>query len=124
MAASTDARVEIVTAYVAAGLTAFGYTPATLVPPVVVVEPASPWLVPTRVGDDLRATMRLRAIATVNLVDSATSQSALETLVEQVLAATPDGVVVESVDAPTIDSTASQGVTLTASVNLTAQIRS
>jgi hypothetical protein len=118
----TDAREQIVTALQAAGLTAYGYTPPTLVPPCVIVEPADEWIAPDRVGGKSYA-VTFTATAHVNLIDSATAISSLEELVAVVLPAIPAGVFATSVEAPAVDGTGSQGETLAAAINLTAQVK-
>lgn len=118
----TEARVELVTAYVAAGLTAFGYTPATLMPNTVVVEPAQPWITPNRVGK-LDAAVRFTVTAYAQLVDYASTLEQLETLIGKVITATPSGVLIDSVAAPAVDGTSSQGDMLAAELTLTAQVK-
>lgn len=122
MNAYTDARVELVTAYLAEGLTAFGYTPATLMPNTVVVEPADPWITPNRVGC-LDAGMRFRVTAYAQLVDYSATLEQLEQLVGRVITSTPSGVLIDSVAAPRIDGTSSQGDMLAAELTLTAQVK-
>jgi hypothetical protein len=118
----TDARLELVTAYVAAGLTAFGYTPATLMPNTIVVEPSTPWITPNRVGR-LDAGLRFTVTAYAQLVDYSSTLEQLEQLVADVLAATPNGWLIDSVAAPVVDGTSSQGDMLAAELTLTAQVK-
>lgn len=118
----TDARETIVAALQAAGLTAYGYGPPTLVPPCVIVEPSDQWITPDRVGGRSFA-VSFTATAHVNLIDAATSIAALEELVTSTLAAIPAGVLVTSVSSPEVDGTGSQGDTLAAAINLSAQVR-
>jgi hypothetical protein len=118
----TDARLELVTAYVAAGLVAFGYTPATLMPNTVVVEPANPWITPNRVGK-LDAAMSFTVTAYAQLVDYLATLEQLEQLVGDVIRATPAGVLIGSVTAPAVDSSSSQGDLLAAELTLTAQVK-
>ena len=118
----TDAREAIVTALQAAGLTAYGYGPPTLVPPCVIVEPTEPWITPDRVGGKAYA-VEFTATAHVNLIDAATSIAALEELTAATLAAIPAGVLLTSVSSPEVDGTGSQGDTLAAAINLSAQVR-
>ena len=122
MNAYTDARLELVTAYSSAGLTAFGYTPPTLMPSTVVVEPADPWITPNRVGK-LDAALRFTVTAYAQLVDYGSTLEQLEQLVGRVIHATPSGVLIDSVSAPAVDGTSSQGDMLAAELTLTAQVK-
>lgn len=118
----TDARSAIVTALQGAGLTAYGYTPPTLVPPCIIVEPGDGWIEPDRIGGRSYA-VTFTATAHVNLIDSATAIDSLEDLVATALPVIPAGVYVTSVEAPAVDGTGSQGETLAAAINLTAQVK-
>jgi hypothetical protein len=118
----TDARLELVTAYVGAGLTAFGYTPATLMPNTVVVEPSDPWITPNRVGR-LDAVLRFTVTVYAQLVEYPSALSQLEQLVADVLHATPNGWLIDTVSAPAVDGTGSQGDKLAAELTLTAQVK-
>jgi hypothetical protein len=118
----TDARLELVTAYVTAGLVAFGYTPATLMPNTVVVEYGDPWLRPNRVGR-LDAAITFTVTMYAQLVDYPTALEALEQLTAKVLRATPAGCAIDSVSSPDVDSTSSQGDMLAATLTLTAQVK-
>jgi hypothetical protein len=122
MTALTDARTTLVAAYTDADLIAYGYTPAALVPPAVIVGYGSPWLEPNRVGA-FSAKVAYTVTAVVAVLDAATSIAALEDLVAAIIAATPPGFLITSVDSPRNDGTASQGATLEADVNLTAQVK-
>ena len=118
----TDARAQLVLAYAGAGLTVYGYAPPTLVPPVVTVTPGREWIVPNRVGV-LDAKIELVVTAYVSLIDPTTATDALEELVSTVLHSTPSGVLIDSVDAPRIDSTSSQGDLLASDIQLIAQVK-
>lgn len=118
----TDARKEIVAKLVADGISAFGHTPPTIVPPLVTVTPGSEWITPNRTGN-LDAKLDLVATAYVTLLDSAAAIDALEALVSRVLAVIPSGVSVTSVTAPRTDGTSSQGDLLASEISLTAQVK-
>lgn len=122
MSALAEARTLLVDAYTEAGLTAYGYTPATVVPPIVIVGYGSPWMEPNRVGP-FSAKVAYTVTAVVPAIDAATSIDTLEDLVVAIIAATPAGFTITSVDSPRSDGTASQGATLEADVNLTAQVK-
>ena len=122
MTALADAREFLVDAYTDANLVAYGYTPATLVPPAVIVGYGSPWLEPNRVGP-FSAKVTYTVTATVAAIDAATAIAALEDLVVAIIAATPSGFHITSVDPPRSDGTTSQGATLEADVTLTAQVK-
>lgn len=119
----TAAREELQAAYTAAGITAYTFTPPTLVPPLVTILPASSWITPNRVGAG-SASLDLSVTAYVGLIDSSTAYGQLEQLIEDVIAATPSGVLITAVDGPTVDSITSQGELLTSDITLTAQVRS
>ena len=119
----TAARIDLAAAYTAAGLLTYAYTPPTLVPPLVTVLPGSSWVTPNRVGV-LDAQLELTVTCYVNLIDASSSLEQLEDLVTAVITSTPRGVLIDSVDAPRIDSTSSQGDLLAADITITAQVRS
>lgn len=119
----TLARAELEAAYDAAGLDAYTYTPPTVVPPIVTILPASSWITPNRVGH-FTAAVELTVTAYVSLIDSSIALEQLEQLVEDIITATPSGVLINSVDAPRIDATSSQGELLASDITITAQVRS
>lgn len=119
----TDARATIVAALRDAGLTAYGYTPPTVLPPAVYVEPGNPWLEHRAVGKGFAATLHLTAACVVNLVDVAESTPILDDLIVDVIAALPPGVDWQTVDTPEVDSTGSQGSYLRASIALLAHVK-
>jgi hypothetical protein len=120
----SDARTDLVTAYIAAGLTAFGYTPATLVPPTIVVEPDRGWIVPNRLSPKISAGLRLLVTIYVPLIDSSAAIGQMEELVASVLRSTPDGFAILSVEAPRPDTPSnSQGTVLACEISLTAQVK-
>lgn len=121
--ASTDARLELVAALRAAGLTAYGYTPPTVIPPAVYVEPGDPWLTPTRIGNPSAYALELQLVAVVQLIDHELAIAQLEQLIADAIAAIPDGIRVAAVERPNVDDSGSQGETLTAALNLTATIK-
>ena len=118
----TDARAVLVSAYQAAGLTAYGYTPPTLVPPLVTVTADRPWITPNRIGT-LDASIGFEATLYITVIDAPTAVEQLEELVAVALHATPDGFLIDSVDQSSIDGTGSQGEFLTCSIHLTAQVK-
>lgn len=118
----TAARSQLVELYQLAGLDAYTYTPPTIVPPIVTVLPGSAWIEPNRVGK-FHARVELMATAYISLIDSSVALEQLEQLVEELLTATPSGVLITSVDAPRIDSTSSQGDLLASDITIHAQVR-
>lgn len=118
----TDARAQLVLAYSAAGVTVYGYTPPTLVPPVATITPAGSWIEPNRIGS-LDAKLELTVTAYVSLIDASTATDQLEELISTLIKATPKGILISSVDAPRIDSTSSQGELLASDIQLTAQVK-
>lgn len=120
----TLARSELVDLYQLAGIDAYAYTPPTVVPPIVTVLPSSSWITPNRLGDRMSAAVELTVTAYVSLIDSSVALEQLEQLIEELINATPSGVLIDSVDAPRIDSTSSQGELLASDLTITAQVRS
>ena len=118
----TAARTQLVELYQLAGIDAYTYTPPTIVPPIVTVLPGSAWIEPNRVGK-FHARVELMTTAYVSLIDSSVALEQLEQLVEELLTATPSGVLITSVDAPRIDSTSSQGDLLASDITIHAQVR-
>lgn len=118
----TDARHELAAVYATAGIPTHSSAPAALITPCVVILPDSPWIEPNRVGDKIRARMRFTANAYASAIDNEIALAAIEKLVEDVIRATPNGILIESVTRPTETDQGSQGVTLTAAVTITAQI--
>lgn len=118
----TAARAHLVDLYQLAGIDAYLFTPPTVVPPIVTVLPASAWVEPNRVGK-YHAKVELTVTAYVSLIDPSTSLEQLEDLVDELILATPTGVLITSIDAPRVDSTSSQGDLLASDINIHAQVR-
>ena len=118
----TAARAHLVDLYQLAGIDAYLYTPPTVVPPIVTVLPASAWVEPNRVGK-YHAKLELTVTAYVSLIDPSTSLEQLEQLLDELILATPTGVLITSIDAPRVDSTSSQGDLLASDINIHAQVR-
>lgn len=118
----TAARAHLVDLYQLAGIDAYLYTPPTVVPPIVTVLPASAWVEPNRVGK-YHAKVELTVTAYVSLIDPSTSLEQLEQLLDELILATPTGVLITSIDAPRVDSTSSQGDLLASDINIHAQVR-
>jgi hypothetical protein len=118
----TAARAHLVDLYQLAGIDAYLYTPPTVVPPIVTVLPAPSWVEPNRVGK-YHAKIELTVTAYVSLIDPSASLEQMETLIDEIILATPSGVLVTSVDAPRVDSTSSQGDLLASEINIHAQVR-
>lgn len=123
MPASTDGRTAVVDALTAAGIPCYGYTPGTVVPPVVLVEPGDPWMTVNRLGPELHAQLQLDAAAVVQLVDPELAVEQLEQLVEDVIGALPAGVSVLEVSQPIVENTGAQGSQLRSTLTLTAQVK-
>ena len=121
-ATMTEARVEVATALHAADLIAFAQAPATIIPPCVVIEPDSPWLIPG-MGERFGGRMRLKVTAYAVAIDNAAALASLEALVERTVKAIPAGVAIESVGVPSEADTGAQGVALAAPILITAAIR-
>ena len=119
----TLGRAELVDLYQLAGIDAYLFTPPTVVPPIVTVLPGGSWIEPSRVGT-FAAKVELSVTAYVSLIDPASALEQLEKLIVDLIAATPSGVLIDSVDAPRVDSTSSQGDLLASDLTLTTQVRS
>ena len=118
----TAARAHLVDLYQLAGIDAYLFTPPTVVPPIVTVLPASAWVEPNRVGK-YHAKVELTVTAYVSLIDPSASLEQMETLIDEIILATPTGVLITSIDAPRVDSTSSQGDLLASEINIHAQVR-
>lgn len=118
----TDARATLYLAYAGAGITTYAYIPPTITPPLATITPGRAWITPNRVGS-LDAKIELTVTAWASVIDPATALDSLETLVSDLIAATPSGFLISSIDAPAIDSTASQGDALACEIHLTAQVK-
>jgi hypothetical protein len=118
----TAARAHLVDLYQLAGIDAYSFTPPTVIPPIVTVLPASAWVEPNRVGN-YHAKVELTATAYVSLIDPSAALSQLEDLIDEIILATPSGVLITRVDAPRVDSTSSQGDLLASDVNIHAHVR-
>jgi hypothetical protein len=118
----TTSRHELAAYYSSAGITTYPSAPATLVTPCVVILPDSPWIEPNRVGDKIRARMSFTVTAYASAIDNELSLAGVEALVEAIIRATPHGLLITSVGRPVETDQGSQGVTLSAAVNISAQI--
>ena len=118
----TGARAHLVDLYQDAGIDAYSFTPPTVIPPIVTVLPASAWIEPNRVGN-YHAKIELTVTAYVSLIDPSVALQQLEELIDELILATPSGVLIVSVDAPRVDSTSSQGDLLASDLTIHAQVR-
>jgi hypothetical protein len=67
--------------------------------------------------------VELTATAYVSLIDPSVALTQLEELIDELILATPSGVLITSVDAPRVDSTSSQGDLLASDLNIHAHVR-
>jgi hypothetical protein len=118
----TSTRHELAGYYLAAGIQTYPSAPQTLVTPCVVILPDSPWIEPNRVGDKIRARMSFTVTAYASAIENEIALAAIEDLVEAIIRATPHGLLITSVGRPVESDQGSQGVTLSAAVNISAQI--
>ena len=96
--------------------------PATVRPPLVYLTADSPWVTVDRIGPQLRYTAALRIAMVVPMLDNAAALTQLEDLVDQVLAALPDGVLPGYVQPPTTNVLGAQGSVLGAELSITAHL--
>lgn len=117
VAISTDAREQVTNALAAAlPVDVVSPAPEVPLPPMVAVTHGTPWQEPTTGGRGMD--IQLRCLVTTRYSGDNVAQ--LEDLVEQVLAAIPDGWWVTTVTAPAQLDTGAQGVVLVSEVHLTA----
>jgi hypothetical protein len=120
-ALATDARDTIVAALSGVGANVYTPAPPAPVAPFVVITADAPWMVPAVIGGRLRMELSLKAVCGVP--DRAESYPALESLVESVLVALPDGAMVTQVDDPAAADNGPQGSVLASVIRFTVHIR-
>jgi len=94
----TTAKEQFRDALITAGLDAVEYIPERVIPPVVVINSGSPFLVPETLGNQYTMNMELVLIAGTATNETVTEE--LETLIEAVLKALPAYAVLQRVDKP------------------------
>jgi hypothetical protein len=122
MALTTDARVEITAAFLAAGLPAFPYLPETVSLPAVIITPRDPYIVVDRIGSVLTYTVGLRVSLLAQALDNEAGVAAVESLIDRTLVALPDGISVLSVGPPLIDNLGAQGSAYIAEMEILAHV--
>jgi len=123
MALTTEARDEIATALTAAGILAFKSAPATVTMPSVIVVPAEPYLVVNRIGHGLSYMAAWDLTCIAQALDNESGLANVETLLDNVLAALPDGMAVTRVSRPMLDDFGAQGSGYVSQISVTAQLR-
>jgi hypothetical protein len=122
VALTTDARVEIAAVLRAAGLPAFEYVPPTVSLPAVIIVPADPYVVPDRIGPTLTYTARFTVSLLAQAVDNASGLAAVEALIDETMAALPDGVLVIRCGPPLLDDLGAQGSAYVADMDISAHV--
>lgn len=101
--AATSVRRAITEALQAAGLPAYAAPLGTTPVPSVVVQPDSPYLLPTALGRDTWR-VQLQLAISVPALDTATALEAIETMATAVLDALPQGCDVQELTQPALQS--------------------
>lgn len=101
--AATSVREDIAAALQAAGLPAYAAPLGTTPVPSIVVQPDAPYITPSSLG---KSTWRvgLRLSITVPALDTATALAAIEALAQETLDALPQGVDVQELTQPGLQS--------------------
>jgi hypothetical protein len=94
----TTAKEQFRDALIAADLDCYEYIPERVIPPVVVINSGSPFLVPETIGHEYRMVLELVLIAGTATNETATEK--LEDLIEQTLLALPVYAALQRVDKP------------------------
>lgn len=120
-AITTDARQAIITALSGVAATVYDTVPPAPIPPAVVVAPDSPWFVPATIGNRLRGELRLRCMCVTR--DGQGGIDRLESLIEAVMSALPDGVAVDEVSPPQSTDLGAQGSALMSEIAIRLHIK-
>ena len=94
----TTAKEQFRDVLVDAGIEAVEYIPERVIPPIVVINSGSPFLVPETIGSEYTMNLELVLIAGTATNELATEQ--LEDLIEDVLQALPSYAALQRVDKP------------------------
>lgn len=94
----TLAKEQFRDALIAAELDAVEYIPERVIPPIVVINSGSPFLVPETVGHEY--TMNLELVLVAGTATNETATEELENLIEKTLLALPAYAALQRVDKP------------------------
>lgn len=94
----TTAKEQFRDALIEAELDCVEYIPERVIPPIVVINSGSPFLVPETVGSEY--TMNLELVLVAATATNETATEALEDLIEQTLNALPAYAVLQRVEKP------------------------
>jgi hypothetical protein len=94
----TTAKEQFRDVLVDAGIEAVEYIPERVIPPIVVINSGSPFLVPETIGSEYKMNLELVLIAGTATNELATEQ--LEDLIEDVLQALPQYAALQRVEKP------------------------
>lgn len=94
----TLAKEQFRDVLIEADIEAFEYIPERVIPPVVVINSGSPFLVPETIGSEY--TMNLELVLIAGTATNETATEELENLIEKTLLALPAYAVLQRVDKP------------------------
>lgn len=123
MALTTEFREEVTASLNAAGMPAFTPAPSTVTIPAVIVIADDPYVIIDRLGPALAYTVAARIMVITPSRDNAAGLAANETLIDDVLAALPDGVMATRISAPLLDDMGAQGTAYVTEIQITAHVK-
>jgi hypothetical protein len=120
---ATESRELIVDALTGNGYKVYDTVPATPITPSVVCIPDSPWIRPSRLGSNLNYEIRWRILVNINARVNDSATKATEDAIDTLLAALPNTVLVEVINAPQLLSIGAQGTVMSTEINVTMQMK-
>ncbi len=123
MSLATESRELIVDALTGNGYKVYDTVPATPITPSVVCIPDSPWIRPSRLGSNLNYEIRWRILVNINARVNDSATKATEDAIDTLLAALPNTVLVEVINAPQLLSIGAQGTVMSTEINVTMQMK-
>lgn len=123
MSLATESRELIVAALTGNGYKVYDTVPATPITPSVVCVPDSPWIRPSRLGSNLNYEIRWRILVNINARVNESATKATEDAIDTLVAALPNTVLVEVINAPQLLSIGAQGTVMSTEINVTMQMK-
>ena len=123
MSLATESRELIIDALTGNGYKVYDTVPATPITPSVVCIPDSPWIRPSRLGSNLNYEIRWRILVNINARVNESATKATEDAIDTLLAALPNTVLVELINAPQLLSIGAQGTVMSTEINVTMQMK-
>jgi hypothetical protein len=120
---ATESRELIIDALTGNGYKVYDTVPATPITPSVVCIPDSPWIRPSRLGSNLNYEIRWRILVNINARVNESATKATEDAIDTLLAALPNTVLVELINAPQLLSIGAQGTVMSTEINVTMQMK-